>query len=301
MHDIACAAGRHLVSDAELSRAGIVLQQGGALMDCVHAVLRQGPAPTMRLAAEVLGIVGSPGAAARAVWVLLGQDPRFEVDADGVWSLRVAPAQSSRPLWQEEWVVVDVETTGGSPGAGHRVTEVAAVRVADGGIQDSFATLVNPQRPIPRMITSLTGIDDHMVSAAPRFAEIAPRLAEALSGHIFVAHNASFDWRFVTSEMERSTGQTLSGRQLCTVRLSRKLLPHLPSRSLDALALYFNLKIASRHRALDDAVATAHLLLRLLEMLRERGIEDWAAVDALLGRRSPRRKRVASPRSMDSA
>jgi DNA polymerase III epsilon subunit family exonuclease len=301
VHDVTCPPRRHLVSGADPRSAGVVVEQGGALMDRVHAVLGRGPVPTMMLAAEVLGIAGNPAAAARAVWTLLGQDPRFEVDADGVWSLRAAPARPLRPLWEEEWVVVDVETTGGSPGAGHRVTEVAAVRVAGGEIRDSYATLVNPQRPIPRMISALTGISDEMVSAAPRFAEIAPRLADVLSGHIFVAHNASFDWRFVTAEMERSSGRTLSGRQLCTVRLSRKLLPHLPSRSLDALAMYFNLKIASRHRALDDAVATAHLLLRLLEMLRERGIEEWAEVDALLGRRSPRRKRVATPRSMDSA
>jgi len=85
------------------------------------------------------------------------------------------------------------------------------------------------------------------------------------------------------------------------VRLARKLLPHLPSRSLGALADYFGLDIASRHRALDDAVATAELMIRLFDMLAEREITDWKAVEGLLRRRAPRRKRRAMPRSMDAA
>ncbi len=133
------------------------------------------------------------------------------------------------------------------------------------------------------------------------FADIAPRLGEFLHGRVFVAHNASFDWRFLCSEMDRALGHTLAGRQLCTVKLARKLLPQLPSRSLDGLAVYFGLQIESRHRALDDAVATADVLLRLVDMLGERGVGDWEGVQQLLGARAPRRKRTAMPRSMDSA
>lgn len=275
-------------------------ERGGTLTERVLALLAHQPLHTSVLAAEVLGLRGDAGAAAMAVFTLLGNDPRFSVSPDGVWSLGGAAA-SLRRLREEAFVVVDVETTGGSPAAGHRVTEVAAVLVAGGEVRDTFSSLVNPGRRIPRMIAELTGITDEMVSAAPRFHQVADRLAEFLEGRVFVAHNAPFDWRFVCAEMERSTGMLPSGRQLCTVKLARKLLPQLPSRSLDGLAHYYGLEIESRHRALDDAVATAHVLLRFVDLLEERGIDDWEGVEVLLGRRAPRRKRTSTPRSMDSA
>ena len=277
------------------------LARTGTLVERVLVALRERPLHTRDVATEVIELTGNEGALARTVWALLGEDPRFSVSSEGVWSLRHAPPLPTRRLLDEDWVVVDVETTGGSPAHGHRVTEVAAVRVSRGEIRDVYATLVNPQRRIPRMITRLTGISDEMVADAPLFTAVADNVAATVGSGIFVAHNAAFDWRFMCAEMERATGQTLSGPQLCTVRLSRKLLPQLTSRSLDGLALFFGLEIASRHRARDDAVATAHVLLRLLEMLEERGITDWCALDALLRKRAKRRKRSARPRSMDSA
>jgi DNA polymerase-3 subunit epsilon len=151
------------------------------------------------------------------------------------------------------------------------------------------------------MITSLTGISNEMVRSAPRFAEIAPALGDALRGGVFTAHNAAFDWGFVTAEMTRASGRRLAGRRLCTVRLAGKLLPQLRSRSLDSLSVYFGLDIESRHRAADDALATATVLSRLIEMLDERGVRDWVGVQQLLSRRQPGPKRVAMPRSMESA
>lgn len=283
--------------------AGLEVRPSGGLIDRAMEALREGPQHTHALARTVMGIQGAPPAAATAIFTLLGADPRFVVDRDGVWTLAVAepPAVEAPPLLGEEWVVVDVETTGGSPRQGHRVTEVAAVCVSGGEIRRTFATLVNPDRRIPSMITALTGISDEMVREAPRFHEVAPELTEVLRGRVFVAHNAAFDWGFLCSEMERAVGGRLDGRQLCTVRLARKLLPQLPSRSLDALARYFDLEIEARHRALDDAVATAHVLLRLLDRLQEMEITDWEDVQRLLGRRGPRRARRASPRSMDVA
>lgn len=280
---------------------GVAFERSGVLLDRVRAVLERGPVPTLVLASRALGVTGNPDIAARAVWTLLADDPRFVVDADGVWSLRRALPPPPRALWEEEWVVIDVETTGGSPKSGHRVTEVAAVRVVGDEIRETFSTLINPRRPIPRQITALTGIDDAMVATAPGFEEVVPQLAGILEGRVFVAHNAPFDWRFLSAETERATGRVPAGRQLCTVRLARKLLPQLPSRSLDALAHYFGLENDARHRAKGDAVATARLLLRLLDMLDERGIDDWNQLDVWLRRRSARRKRTASPRSMDSA
>ena len=151
------------------------------------------------------------------------------------------------------------------------------------------------------MIQSLTGITNGMVRNAPRFGEVAHRVTEMVQGRIFTAHNAPFDWRFVCHEMEHATGTTPAGRTLCTVRVARKLLPSLTSRSLDSLAMYFGLEIESRHRALDDAVATAHVLLHFLEMLDADDVRGWDELERYLNRRAPRAKRTASPRSMKEA
>src|SRR5512134_775499 len=108
------------------------------------------------------------------------------------------PESPEDPLRSLEYAVVDVETTGGSPLRGHRITEFAAVRVrGTGEVVEEFSTLVNPLRPVPRFITALTGIDRGMLADAPRFEEVADRVRRVLAGAVFVAHNAGFDHRFV--------------------------------------------------------------------------------------------------------
>lgn len=289
---------------------GLELRAGGVLVDRALAALAPGPLDTPTLAERALGLTGNARAAAAAVFTLLGSDRRFQVDAAGIWSLTAtaaAPAGSARggigtrSLAEEEWVVVDVETTGRAPAGGHRITEIAAVAFTAGEIRGSYSSLVNPGRRIPSMITSLTGITDAMVRDAPLFTTVAPRLARALEGRVFVAHNAAFDWRFVSAELHTALGRHVHGRRLCTVRLARRLLPELPSRALGALAVYFGVHIESHHRALDDATATAKILGRLLEMCDEQGVRDWHALQALLSRRTPRRRVSRMPRSVDSA
>jgi DNA polymerase-3 subunit epsilon len=152
------------------------------------------------------------------------------------------------------------------------------------------------------MITALTNITWAMVKDAPRFRDVCDDLLGVMAGHVFVGHNAAFDWRFITSEVARASGQQLGGRQLCTVRLARKLLPHLRSRSLDSVAAYYGVEIGARHRAAGDAVATAHVLLRLLRDARDRGVERWPELDQMIRRRKPRTKRgrrSAMPRPVD--
>ena len=200
------------------------------------------------------------------------------------------------------YVVVDVETTGGRAYAGDRITEIAAIVVKGGEITQEFESLVNPQRPIPPMITSLTNITWNMVRNAPTFGDIAQDVASVLRGHVFVAHNAAFDWRFVSSEITRATGGRIDGRRLCTVKLARRVLPHLPRRSLDYLARYYDVEITQRHRAGGDARATARVLIRLLRELAHRGCDTWPELETLLqlaprGRRGRRRR--ALPRPMD--
>jgi DNA polymerase-3 subunit epsilon len=201
------------------------------------------------------------------------------------------------------YVVVDVETTGGRAQSGDRVTEIAAVAVRNGQIAGVYETLVNPERSIPPMITAITNITWEMVRDKPTFREICPSVVDALRGHVFVAHNAAFDWRFVTSEVKRATGQQLDGRRLCTVRLARRLLPHLPRRSLDWVARHYGADIPPevRHRAAGDAIATAHVLLGLLRDAADRGVTTWAHLDELLGAATSRSRRGRSsmPRPID--
>jgi DNA polymerase III subunit epsilon len=193
------------------------------------------------------------------------------------------------------YAVVDVETTGGSPWSGDRVTEVAAVYVDGASVSVAFSTLVNPERRIPWHITRLTGIDDAMVRGAPTFRDLAGELAAHLVGRVFVAHNARFDFGFLESEFARVAPTPLGAivtSQLCTVRLSRKLLAHLPRRNLDAVSHHYGVQIEDRHRAAGDALATAHVLKGLLRDASHRGVHTWDDLEVLLGARKARARRA---------
>lgn len=265
--------------------------------------LAGGPADAATLVGTICQLPGAPVAVAEhLVRTLLGANPHFAIGADGRWRLRPAggpeatasatgSAAAHRRLIEERFVVVDVETTGGRALHGDRVTEIAAVIVEDGVIGEVYSTLVNPQRPIPPWITSLTNISWDMVRDAPSFADVCPDVTARLDGRVFVAHNAPFDWSFVGAEVARASGRQLEGRRLCTVRLARKLLPQLPRRSLDMVASHYGVEIAARHRAAGDAVATAHVLLRLLGDAADRGYETWSQLDALFSTPTSTRRR----------
>ncbi|NUM82260.1 GIY-YIG nuclease family protein, partial [bacterium] len=130
-------------------------------------------------------------------------------------------------------------------------------------VLDTFTTLLNPERSIPWSITQLTGITDEMVAHAPRFYEVAKQIVEMTEGAIFVAHNVSFDFSFVREEFAR-LGYTYSRKQLCTVRLARKVFPGLPSYSLSNLKRHFDIYAENSHRALDDTLATVQIFERIL-------------------------------------
>ena len=160
------------------------------------------------------------------------------------------------------YAIIDVETTGGVARY-ERITEIAIV-VHDGErVVDKFATLLNPERSIPRQITQITGITDQMVANAPKFYEVAKQIVELTEGKIFVAHNVSFDYSFVREEFAR-LGYDFQRRQLCTVRLARKVFPGLPSYSLSNLKSHFQIHAEKSHRALDDTLATTRLFELIL-------------------------------------
>ncbi|HEX7940184.1 MAG TPA: 3'-5' exonuclease [Gemmatimonadaceae bacterium] len=276
--------------------------------------LRAGPADSRTLVASVCQLSPLPSAVAEHLAVtLLIDHPRFARTADGAWRLR----EPASPEWRTNTVhdepllsaltfaVVDVETTGGRPDRGDRITEIAVVTVRDGAIADVYETLVNPERSIPPYVSRLTNISWEMVRDKAPFREVCDDILRALDGHVFVAHNAAFDWRFVSAEVARARGRELTGRRLCTVRLARRLLPQLRRRSLDWVARHYAVEIepGKRHRAAGDALATAHCLIRLLDDARSHGCERWSELEQFL-RQTPVRKRrgrraPALPRPVD--
>ena len=159
------------------------------------------------------------------------------------------------------YAIVDIETTGHSS----KITEIS-IFVYDGEkVIDEFTSLVNPECNIPPFITNLTGITNAMVSHAPKFYEIAKKVAEITQDTIFVAHNVNFDYNIIQKEF-KDLGFEFKRKKLCTVRLSRKLIPNLKSYSLGALCVTQNIVIKNRHRAKGDAEATVILFEKLLQL-----------------------------------
>jgi DNA polymerase-3 subunit epsilon len=166
------------------------------------------------------------------------------------------------------YAILDIETTGGQASY-EKITEIA-IYIHDGEkVVDEFSTLINPEKIIPTFISRLTGIDNDMVRKAPKFYEVAKKIVEITEGKIVVAHNAQFDYSFIREEF-RALGYTFSREYLCTVKLSRKLIPGYRSYSLGNLCKSLGIKIEGRHRAAGDASAA----VRLFELLIKEDRDD---------------------------
>jgi DNA polymerase III subunit epsilon len=165
------------------------------------------------------------------------------------------------------YAIVDIETTGGYA-ANHRITEIAVFHHDGIQITETYHTLINPGRDIPYYITGLTGISTEMVLNAPTFEEVAEEIFNFLDGKVFVAHNAHFDYSFLKREFEL-TGINWQAKKLCTVRLSRKIIPGLRSYSLGTLSESLGIQITNRHRASGDAHATVKIFDQLLRRDRD--------------------------------
>lgn len=191
------------------------------------------------------------------------------------------------------YTVVDLETTGLSARS-EGITEICALRVSGGEVVADFSTLVNPGRSIPPFIQMMTGITDDMVRGAPFFHEVAPAFLDFVGDSTLVAHNAPFDLGFLNYGLYAAGHRHLHNPVVDTIRLARRLLPELPRRSLDAVTRYLGISIVSRHRARGDADATAEVLLRLLTIALERGIQTDAQLMAFLGNGETRHRRLAA-------
>lgn len=200
------------------------------------------------------------------------RDPRLGLEGDSV--LLNEPDHDSIDLSKASFVVFDLETTG-AKAPPCRITEIGAYRITKGELAESFSSLVNPEMPIPEFITSLTGISDAMVSDAPRFEDIGGEFIDFIGDSILVAHNAPFDLGFLDHEIGRIYPEyRLGNPSLCTVQLSRRLLPNIENHKLNTVANYFSIDLVNHHRAGDDAKATARIFINLLDQMAELGIRD---------------------------
>lgn len=168
------------------------------------------------------------------------------------------------------YAIVDVETTGGKYEE-EGITEVAIYQYDGNRITDQFISLINPERPIQPFVANLTGINEKMLRNAPKFFEVAKRIVEITTNCVLVAHNASFDYRMLRTEFDR-LGFDFDRETLCTVELSKKLLPNIESYKLGRLVRSLGIPLSDRHRAAGDARATVELLKLLLNKDGEKEI-----------------------------
>lgn len=160
------------------------------------------------------------------------------------------------------YAILDIETTGGKFNE-EGITEIAIYKFDGQEIVDQFISLVNPERPIQPFVVGLTGINNEMLRNAPKFYEVAKRIIEITQDCVIVAHNAKFDYRILRTEYRR-LGYEFQRKSLCTVELSKKLIPDMPSYSLGKLVKNLGIPITDRHRANGDALATVKLFKLLI-------------------------------------
>jgi DNA polymerase III epsilon subunit family exonuclease len=246
------------------------------LVNDTIALLQSAPGPVtaVQIVDSVLKISRpEPQFARLLVSDLIENDPRLKFTDD--YLVELAPYDpNTRILKETDFVVFDLETTGAKcPPC--RVTEIGAFRISGGKIVAEYQTLINPNMPIPAFITDLTGISDDMVKNAPEFEEIAEEFLNFVDDAVLVAHNSQFDIRFINHEIGRVfDGYRLGNPNLCTVQLARKLLPNIENHRLHTVADYYSITIENRHRAADDAHATAKVFVHFLEMMDDLGVLD---------------------------
>ncbi len=215
---------------------------------------------------------------------LIERDPRLTLNGDIVEL--ADDSFRDRDVNETEFVVFDLETTGAkSPPC--RITEIGAYRVQGGEVREEFQTLVNPEMLIPPFITGLTGISDEMVADAPLFADVAHDFLSFIGDSVLVAHNSGFDMRFLNHEIGRVyPDYRLANPCLCTVQLSRKLLPEILNHKLITVAEHYSIDLVNHHRASADAFATAHIFVRLLAKMQLKGVSDLATIRGYSSRKN---------------
>ena len=200
-----------------------------------------------------------------------------------------------RSLAETTFVVLDLETSGGSPNLGAHITEIGAVKIRGGEIIGKFQTFVNPGTPIPYFITALTGITDEMVFDSPSINETFPTLLEFLGSEhetVFVAHNAPFDLSFLKAAAVMHEYPWPKFIVIDTAKLARRVLSRdeVSNCKLGTLAEFFSATVSPTHRALDDALATVDVLHALIGRVGSLGINTLAELQIFSSKKSTVRK-----------
>jgi len=261
------------------------LQLSLNVADRLHEALLVHGEPLDAVEAACL-LLASPKAPARLCGQIL--DALVRHDRRFCWHMTATP-QISLNRWEMAdpdlaeipFVALDLETTGARAGTG-KITEIGAVRIEGLREVGHFSTLVNPQRPIPPIITHLTGITEEMVADSPRIEKVIPDLLEFLEGAVVVAHNAAFDVGFLNYELRRLKGQRLGEGAIDTLPLARALAPGLPNYRLRTVAEALDAPVLACHRALADAQAAAHVFITLVGRLQEHGVSRLEELRAYL-------------------
>lgn len=179
----------------------------------------------------------------------------------------------------DEFVIFDIETTGLSS-LNDMITEIGAIKVVGDNVVDSFSQLINPERPISEFITNLTGITNEMVSDKPKINEVIRNFKEFIGDSVLVAHNATFDIGFIRERM-RLENLELDNPVLDTLELARTIFSTLKNHKLDTIAKHLDVSLENHHRALDDATATKDILLKIIAILEEKGINTFDQINNL--------------------
>lgn len=171
------------------------------------------------------------------------------------------------------FTVVDVETTGSNPDK-NRVMEIGAVKITQGKIVDTFHSLLNPGCRVPFFVSWMTGISNRMLRKSPRFHHISNELKAFFKNTVFVAHDARFDYEFIKTEFLRAGLEAFYQPTLCTIKLARRIFPGFTKYNLRDLSSNLGISIEHPHRALDDCLAAAKILLLIFEKLEAIGLDD---------------------------
>lgn len=235
-----------------------------------------GSVSASRLVEDVMNISNAGDSMARLLIAeIVNRDPRLTLAGDAV--MLSEPDHNAIVLNETSFVVFDLETTG-AKAPPCRITEIGAYRVENGKIAGEFSTLVNPETPIPEFITTLTGITDEMVADAPKFRDVSDDFLRFIGDSVLVAHNAPFDLGFLNHEVGLIFDDCrVANPSICTVQLSRRLLPDIENHKLKTVSNYYSIDLVNHHRASDDARATAQIFINLLGNLNEKGVRDLGA------------------------
>ncbi|MCE5254432.1 MAG: hypothetical protein LLG45_09570 [Actinomycetia bacterium] len=265
------------------------LQLSLSVADRLHETLlvRGEPLDAVEAARMLVACPDAPADLCREILAaLVRNDGRFIWDGAEDSPLSLCHWELPDPdLADVPFISLDLETTGARAGTS-KITEIGAVRIEGFQVVDHFATLVNPLRPIPPMITRLTGISQEMVAGAPRIENVIPDLVRFLDGAVVVAHNAAFDVGFLNYELGRLKGCRLGDGAIDTLPLARALAPGLPNYRLHTVAEALGAPVVPCHRALADAQAAAYIFLNLAGRLQDQGITRLGELRAYLDRSS---------------